>query len=261
MSKPGHAMSLEGGLVERLPFRVGIASRAELADVARMRAAAYGRHLPELGQRLAQPEPADFEWGCEVIVATSKLDGTVLGTLRTHANVLKPLPLEESIDLPAHFQGKRLVEATRLSVLGGGQSSLVRNSLFKAFYLYSVAQNADCLVVAGRRPVDRIYDGLLYTDVAESGAFYPMAHAGGLPHRVMSMAVSEAEPIWRRAGHPLYRFAFEAQHSDIDLDEARDLTAVWELTKPRNPAGSGDHRGRLYQPLMPLRRVGAVALT
>lgn len=231
MSMPGPGASLEGiqgGLTERLPFRVSIASRSELAAVARMRAAAYGRHLPELGSRLTQPEPADFEWGCEVVVASSKLDGTVLGTLRTHANALKPLPLEASLELPERYQGKRLVEATRLSVLGGADSSMVRNALFKAFYLYSLAQQADWLVVAGRRPVDRLYDGLLYTDVAEPGAFYPMAHAGGLPHRVMSMAVAEAEPIWRRAAHPLYRFAFEACHPDIDLSAARDLGGNWQ---------------------------------
>ncbi len=255
MSKPGQG--LEGEFSERLPFRVGIASRDELAAVAQMRAAAYGRHLPALGLRLVEPEPADFEWGCEVVVATSKLDGTVLGSLRTHANVLKPLPLEASMDLPERYSGRRMVEATRLSVSGGGDSSLVRNALFKAFYLYSQMQQADWLVVAGRRPVDRIYDGLLYQDVAEPGAFYPMAHAGGLPHRVMSMAVAEAEPIWRRAEHPLYRFAFQTRHPDIDLGAARDLTPVWDLARPQ----AGFAGRRLFLPTIPLRRASGAVLT
>lgn len=215
--------------VQRLPFTVSIASPDELAAIARLRSEAYGRHLPELGSRLTEPEPADFEWGCEVIVARSKLDGTVLGSLRTHANVLKSLPLQASMELPAHYEGKRLIEATRLSLRGGVDAAMVRNALFKAFYLYSQRQKADWLVVAGRRPVDRIYDGLLYTDVAERGAFYPMAHAGGLPHRVMSMEVSQAEAIWRRAGHPLFNFAFVDEHPDIDLSAARDLTPGWNL--------------------------------
>ncbi|MDN3922254.1 N-acyl amino acid synthase FeeM domain-containing protein [Roseateles violae] len=256
MTKPGSPGGFEGGLSERLPFRVTIANRDELTEVARMRALAYGRHLPELGQRLSEPEPADFEWGCEVIVAKSKLDGTILGTLRTHTNVLKPLPLEASMTLPARYQGKRLVEATRLSVQSGGNASLVRNALFKAFYLYSLGQGADWLVVAGRRPVDRIYDGLLYTDVAESGAFYPMAHAGGLPHRVMSMAVAEAEPIWRQAEHPLYGFAFQTRHPDIDLDAVRDLSVVWGVTNPTPGV-----RNHALHSSIPLRRASGAVLT
>lgn len=260
MSKPGDNVGLEGGLSERLPFRISIATRQDMAAVARMRAAAYGRHLPELGSRLAQPEPADFEWGCEVVVATSRLDGSVLGTLRTHANVLKPLPLEASMVLPERYRGKRMVEATRLSVLSGADASLVRNALFKAFYLYSLMQQVDWLVVAGRRPVDRIYDGLLYTDVAERGAFYEMSHAGGLPHRVMSMAVAEAEPIWRRAAHPLYSFAFHTQHPDIDLSAARDLGDNWNLPKPQSERGMVSGHGRLFQPI-PLRRASGAVLT
>ena len=248
---------------ERLPFRVTVARRDELAAVARMRAAAYGRHLPDLGARLVEPEPADFEWGCEVLVATSKLDGSILGTMRTHANVPKPLPLQASIDLPDRYAGKRLVEATRLSILGGVDSAVVRNTLFKALYLYSLQQGADWIVVTGRRPVDRIYDGLLYTDVAERGVFYPMAHVGGLPHRVMSIEVAQAESIWRRAKHPLYHFAFVAEHADIDLSEAQDLKPAWNLMKPHSPAQShffGGH-GRAFQAPIPLRRASGAQLT
>jgi len=248
MSMPGEGMGHEGA-AERLPFRVSIASREELAAVVRLRAMAYGRHLPELGARLAQSEPADYEWGCEVIVATSKLDGSVLGSLRTHTNALKPLPLEASLQLPERYQGQRLIEATRLSILSGGEASLVRNALFKAFYLYGQAQRADWLVVAGRRPVDRIYDGLLYTDVAEPGAFYEMSHAGGIPHRVMSMAVAEAEPIWRRAGHPLYRFAFETRHPDIDLGAARQLGGDWVRLR-QLPAQHAALRGGGFVPAL-----------
>jgi len=261
MSKPGDKVGLEGGLSERLPFCVSIATRENMAAVARMRAAAYGRHLPELGSRLVEPEPADFEWGCEVMVASSRLDGSVLGTLRTHANVLKPLPMEASMALPERYRDKRLVEATRLSVLGGADASLVRNTLFKAFYLYSLMQQVDWLVVAGRRPVDRIYDGLLYTDVGERGAFYEMAHAGGLPHRVMSMAVAEAEPIWRRAEHPLYRFAFQTHHPDIDLSAARDLGDNWNLPKSQPERGMAAGQGRLFHPPIPLRRASGAVLT
>jgi hypothetical protein len=213
-------------LSERLPFRVKIATADELMAVARLRAAAYGKHLPALATRLLEPEAADYELGNEVFVAVSKLDGSMLGTIRTHSNLFKPLPLEASMELPAHFQGRRLIEATRLSVLGNLQASLVRNALFKTFFRYCLSQKADWMLAAGRRPVDRLYDTMLWRDVDGVGNLYPMAHAAGVPHRVMCMAPEEAEPIWRAADHPLFRFAFQTVHPDLDFAGVRPLDAM-----------------------------------
>lgn len=212
--------------VERLPFRVEIASADDLMDVARLRAATYGKHLPALAAKLLQPEAADFEIGNEVFVAKSRLDGSLLGSFRTHANTLKPLPLEASMDLPDHFSGCRMIEATRLSVVGNPDSSLVRNALFKTFYQYCLAQRADWMLAAGRRPVDRLYDMLLFTDVEGPGTFYPMAHASGVPHRVMCLSPGEADGLWRAVQHPLYRFTVQTTHPDINLSHARDLDDV-----------------------------------
>lgn len=212
--------------VERLPFRLRVAAADELMAVARLRAAAYGKHLPALATHLLQPEAADFEPGNEVFVAVSKLDGSILGTIRTHSNLFKPLPLEASMDLPAHFQGRRLIEATRLSVPGNLQASLVRNALFKAFFQYSLAQGADWMLAAGRQPVDRLYAAMLWRDVDGLGNLYPMAHAAGVPHRVMCMAPAEAESTWRAANHPLFRFAFLTVHPDIDFTGVRSLDSM-----------------------------------
>lgn len=213
-------------LSERLPFRVKVAAADELMAVARLRAAAYGKHLPALATHLLQPEAADFELGNEVFVAVSKLDGSMLGTIRTHSNLFKPLPLEASMDLPARFRGRRLIEATRLSVLGNLHASVVRNALFKTFFHYCVAQQVDWMLAAGRRPVDRLYDTMLWRDVDGVGKLYPMAHAAGVPHRVMCMAPAEAEPIWRAADHPLFRFAFQTWHPDLDFAGVRPLDAM-----------------------------------
>lgn len=222
----------QAAAVDRLPFRVELAGAADMMAVARLRAAAYGRHLPGLASQLLQPEPADFEEGNEVFVARSKLDGSLLGTLRTHANIFRPLPLEASIELPERFSGQRMIEATRLSVLGSLQASLVRNALFKAFFRYCLAQKVDWMLAAGRRPVDRIYDSMLWKDVAEPGRLYPMAHAAGVPHRVMCLAPQDAEPVWRAAAHPLYRFAFQTEHPDIDFTGARSLDTIRGTTLP-----------------------------
>ena len=240
--------------IERLPFRVKIATADELMAVARLRAAAYGKHLPALATQLLQPEAADFELGNEVFVAVSKLDGSMLGTIRTHSNLFKPLPLEASMDLPARFQGRRLIEATRLSVLGDLQASLVRNALFKTFFQYCLSQRVDWMLAAGRRPVDRLYDTMLWRDVDGVGNLYPMAHAAGVPHRVMCMTPAEAEPIWRAAEHPLFRFAFQTVHPDLDFAGVQPLDAILQSIDASRGIGSAIARARGEPPVSPITR-------
>lgn len=213
--------------VERLPFRVEMASSQSLAEVAALRAASYGKHLPTLGAKLHQPEAADYDPACAVFVAQSKFDGSLLGSFRTHANVSDVLPLQTSLQLPERFRGARMVETTRLCIKGNLNASAVRSALFKALHLYCLAQKVDWMMAAGRRPVDRIYDGLLFQDVGEPRMFYPMAHAGGLPHRVMCLAPTDVEPLWGACRHPLYHFFFETSHPDIDLSGARNLDGAW----------------------------------
>ena len=213
---------------ENLPFRVEVASRQQLDDVASLRAATYGKHLPGLAATLSQPEPADFARGCEVFVARSKIDGSLLGTLRTHSNVFNPLPLQASLELPERFRGTRMVETTRLCVKGSPGASTVRSALFKALHRYCLEQRVDWMLAAARRPVDRIHDSLLFMDVKEPGVYYPMAHAGGVPHRVLSFSPDDAEQLWRINQHPLHRFMFQTHHPDIDLSMAHDLNFDWK---------------------------------
>jgi hypothetical protein len=213
---------------EILPFRVEIASRQHLQEVAKLRAVTYGKHLPALAATLGQPEPPDFARGCEVFVAKSKLDGSLLGTLRTHSNCFNPLPLQASLELPERFRGTRMVETTRLCVKGSPGASTVRSALFKALHLYCLEQNVDWMMAAARRPVDRIHDSLLFEDVKEHGVYYPMAHAGGVPHRVLSFSPSDAERLWRTHQHPLHSFMFRTHHPDIDLSLAQDLNFDWQ---------------------------------
>lgn len=212
---------------QSLPFVVRMSSESDLSDVAALRASAYGKHMPELGAKLRQPEESDYDLGCEVMVARSKFDGSLLGTLRTHANVFKPLPLQASIRLPERYQDVRMVEATRLCVTGSPNSSLVRSALFKALFLYCVSQGVHWMMAAGRRPVDRIYDALLFTDVGEQGKFWPMAHANGVPHRVMSFLPAEARITWKASQHTLYPFVFETHHPDIDLSMSANMNFPW----------------------------------
>jgi hypothetical protein len=213
---------------ESLPFRVEISSRQHLQEVAQLRAASYGKHLPDLAATLGEPEPADFARGCEVFVAKSKFDGSLLGTLRTHSNVFNPLPLQASIELPERFRGTRMVETTRLCIKGSPGSSTVRSALFKAMHQYCLQQNVDWMLAAARQSVDRIHDSLMFVDINESRNYYPMAHAGGVPHRVLCLPPNDAQRQWGIRQHPLYRFAFETRHPDIDISMAQDLNFDWQ---------------------------------
>lgn len=231
--------------VERLPFRVEIASSDDLIDVARLRVAAYGKHLPGLAAKLLQPEAADLELGNEVFVARSRLDGSLLGSFRTHANIFKPLPLEASMELPQRFRGTLMIEATRLCVLGGPEASLVRNALFKAYFNYCLMQKVDWMLAAGRRPVDRLYDAMLWSDVEEPGKLYPMAHAANVPHRVMCLQPLQAEPVWRAAQHPLFEFAFQTIHPDIDFTGMVNLEQIISGLNVSRLARVPDHSGQV----------------
>lgn len=214
---------------EHLAFRVDVATEADMPKVAELRALSYGKHLPELGAKLVVPEASDFELGCQVFVAKSKLDDSVLGTIRAHTNAIRDLPLQASIALPERYNGTRMVEATRFCIKGKPGSSVVRAGLLKAMFEYCLKEGVDWLMAAGRHPIDRMYDGLLFEDIEEQNAFYPMAHASNIPHRVMCLPPSSGRDIWRRAEHPLYKFVCETNHPDIDISAALDLSSFWAI--------------------------------
>jgi hypothetical protein len=136
---------------EHLPFKVAIANESQLAAAARVRAAAYGRPVPEFASKLETPEAADFEEGALVIVATRNLDGETLGSLRVHDSAAAPLPVEKSFPLPRAYEGTRILEATRMNVAKSPTQSLVRDALFKAFYQFAMAREADWMLATAAR--------------------------------------------------------------------------------------------------------------
>ena len=203
---------------ERLPFTVRLVrNEIDLTKAVQIRHAAYARHLPEFAQTLIAPETADAENGVVVLLAESKLDGSPLGTMRIQTNEFKPLCLEQSVTLPSWLKSLRLAEATRLGVTGEKGGRLVTTILFKAFFQYCQQTGVEWMVVAGRAPVDRTYARLLFDDVFPGMGYIPLAHAGNLPHRIMSFNVETAEVRWDAAKHPLFNFIFRTDHPDLQL--------------------------------------------
>lgn len=207
---------------EALPFTLKIVrTQAELSQAVLIRQAAYDRHLPEFAKSLSKPEAADFEKGSVVLLAESKEDGTPVGTMRIQTNAYKPLCLEQSIDLPQWLKESPMAEATRLGVTNQVGGRLVTTALFKAFYMYCQQIGVEWMVIAGRAPVDRMYQRMLFEDVFPGQGMVPLAHASNLPHRVMQFNVKTAFERWSAVDHPLLKFAALTHHPDITLDIPR----------------------------------------
>jgi hypothetical protein len=214
---------------EVLPFTVKlVSSEKDLLKAVQIRHAAYNRHLPDFAEKLREPEPMDMEKGTVILLAQSKVDGAPLGTMRIQTNRYHGLPLEQSVNLPEHLQGQVLAEATRLGVTEERIGRLVKNYLFKAFFLYCQQTRVDNMVIAGRSPVDRQYERLLFQDIYPEPVYYPMKHAADMGHRVMFLSVANARAIWSDAKHPLFEFIFETFHDDINL--LTTFAEAWKRT-------------------------------
>ncbi len=221
VSDDGHLPELAPMTDERLPFTVRIVrDEATLGKAVQLRQAAYGRHVPELAKQLNEPEKHDHAPGSVVLLAESKLDGQPLGTMRIQTSRHSPLWLEQSVTLPDWLQGRSLAEATRLGVSNGSVGRLAKTAIFKAYYQYCAQEGIDYMVIAGRSPLDRQYESLLFQDVFPDLGFIPMRHAGNIPHRVLAFEIATAEQRWRMASHPLFTFVFRTRHPDIMIKPA-----------------------------------------
>ena len=202
----------------QLDFTVRIAAPGtDLADVAALRAQAYGHHLPGMAQAMALPDAADTAAGSTVLLCRDKASGRTLGTARIQRNHPRPLPIEASVALPDSLAALPRAEITRLAIAPGAHN-LVRPMLVKACYLAAVASQIRLLVIGARSPaLVRIYRGLGFCNLQDDAQPVALAHAGNLPHHVLAFDVVGAERRWHCAQHALYAFMVETWHPDLQL--------------------------------------------
>jgi hypothetical protein len=216
-----------------LPFVVRLVrTEAQLGKVCALRAMSYGHHVPELGERLVQPDQYDRAPGTVVFVAEDKLSGEAVGTIRIHLNAHQPLPIEQAVTLPPQLQGHQLVEVSRLSVRPGYNQMNVRLALFKALYLYCYATQVQHMVVGARRPLDRIYRSLGFKPVNGQDEWVPLPYAGYIEHCVLTFDVLHADHTWYEQHHRLYPFMKQTYHPDIQVFAA--VSSGW--SNPRRGA-------------------------
>ena len=223
---------------ERLPFTVRpVRDRRDLDRAVQTRHQAYQRHVPILAATLKTAEPMDHSAGVVVLLAESKLDGSILGTMRIHTNEYGALPTERSVQLPAQFAHKRLAEATRLGVVTGTVGTVVKAALFKAFFRYCKRVDIDDMVIAGRAPLDRMYERLLFEEVFPGQGFVNLPHTGNLPHRIMFLNLHTAEARWALSKHRWFDYYIRTTHPDLDFDLVKmpviteaEVTAVGQVS-------------------------------
>lgn len=224
---------------ERLPFAVRVVrGEGDLRKAVAIRHAAYARHVPDLAEGLREPEDLDREDGVAVLLAESKLDGSPLGSARIQTNRFRPLSVEQSVALPEHMAHLALAEVTRLGIVGGSIGRLVKVVLIKAAFQYCEREGLDWAIAAGRAPIDKHYEQLLFQDLYPDVGFVPLKHAGNLPHRVMAFEIATGPARWSAAQHPLLDFFCHTRHPDIDLGARRPAAQPIpaRVDEPKGPA-------------------------
>ena len=210
---------------ELLPFRVRLAETAQdIEKGVEIRAAAYARHIPGLGNALRKPEPDDLRPDALLLIAESKLDGVAVGSIRLQPNFNRPLTIESALTLPETHQGRRLAEARRLGVENGASGRMVMVALVKAAYEICHACDIDFALVGGRRSVAIMYRTMLFDDIL-NGETVSLPWAGDLPHNIFSMPIRDADRRWLTMGHSLYDFMARTEHPDIRIDYEQVLAA------------------------------------
>jgi len=192
-------------------------NRADLHAAAAVRAAAYGHHVAPLAAAFAEPDALDHQPGTTVLLCRDKLSGDAIGTARLQHSGAGPLLLEASVLLPTWLGRQPRVEVTRLAVRAGAHR-LVKLMLMKALWRTCVANDVRWMVIGARSDaLIRDYLRLGFRDVLDADMRVPLAHAGGLAHRILAFDVAGARRAWQASGHPLYAFMVETDHPDLEL--------------------------------------------
>lgn len=203
-----------------------VSSSEDLLDACSVRSQAYGHHLPEMGRRLAEPDELDFAPGTTVFLCRDKTDGRATGTMRIQSSLCGPLLMESSLSLPPWLGSATRCEITRLAVRVGADP-LTRLCLWKASYQFCMASQLQWMVVGARNEaLIRNYRRLGFVDVFGPDEMMPLAHTGGLPHRILTLDNYALQQRWGEMRHPLCQFFFETRHADLEASTMPALSIL-----------------------------------
>lgn len=216
MTTPSAINLLAESMTHLLPFWIAKAETDhEFELAARARQLAYGKHLPQLGEKLGEPDDDDKNEDFAVLLAYAKLDGSCIGTVRIQISQHHPLALEQSFSLPTALRKGRIAEISRLAIPARSNGLALRLMLIKAAYWYCRSNLVDRAFLCVRHPVDRQYRRFDLEDVLPSIEFIPMAHIGMIPHRIFWCDVCDIEARWLLNSNPLHSLYISTSHPDL----------------------------------------------
>jgi hypothetical protein len=188
-----------------------------LAELVAVRSAAYSRHNAPGAEQLKVAETQDRSPDVILLIAKSKLDDAVLGSVRIHTRLAGPLMVEAAMTLPGHVLERAPVELMRGSVKGGASGRMVSAALAKACYLICVELRFTHIIVTCRVPVDSMYGAYQFDDLL-GGKMISLPYSPGAQHRVLCLPIAESATRWQQRNGALFDFMLSTVHSDIKLD-------------------------------------------
>lgn len=193
------------------------ANGVDLRRACEVRAQGYGHHVPGWREPFLEPDALDRDDDTVVLLCEDKTTGEPVGTARIQTNRRAELLIEQSVELPHFLRDSARAEVSRLSTMPGADP-LVRIALCKASLLQCLATQSRYMVIGARNEaLVRQYRRLGFDDVREDRQMVPLAHAGGVPHRILFLDAFAVERHWKESNHAFYDFFFRSFHPDIDL--------------------------------------------
>ncbi len=206
--------------VRSLPFKVLVAtSEQDLIDLVCLRSQTYSRHSAPGAERLRSFEEQDRGADAVLLLARSKLDGTVVGSVRVQTRVSMPLMVEGAMRLPHEVASANPVELMRGSIRNGTAGRMVSASLAKASFLLCRQFNFSHVIVTCREPVNLMYRAYQFDELL-SGEMIDLPYSPGAKHKVLCLSMSEAPDRWRSRNRQLFEFMLNTHHPDIQVDHA-----------------------------------------
>lgn len=179
-----------------------------LEQAVEIRKESYGRHTPEMVPVLARPELQDFSPEAVIFVAEQVETGRVLGSIRVVTNVQTPLSFERELTLPDRFRNTQISVVQRLSLVPGSAGVEAKKSLFKAFYLYSLAMQIEWMVLYTPPPRDKLFSRLGFAPVFDGDGLIAGEFSDYRQVRLLALRVWDVEPLWRQSIPEWHDFFF-----------------------------------------------------
>jgi hypothetical protein len=214
---PGFSDVVDNGLLSLSVEVRLVRTENSLEQAIDVRRQSYGRHTPEMEAVLRLPERLDLAPEAVVFVATDSSSGRTLGSMRVLTNINTPLEFEDSVELPDQYLGTNISLVQRLSIVAGPDGAQAKKSLFKAFYLYSLAMQVEWMFLYTPPPRDRLFFRLGFAPVLEGESVIAGTFSDGRSVRLLSLRVWDVEPLWREAIPEWHHFFFKQYTPGIKI--------------------------------------------